>query len=158
MFFTNSQIGICSKKFYAQFLGIHRFTTLPSQPALLCRFAELMIWRGETFHHTAARLNHPGLLKSHHRGRWSAALWMMIFWRKSLFNSSYRSLFDPISILCQEHLLSCWNNDHKCSLGAGFNTLLPSQMCRHTQALHTYRINLSPFTKDFRVWGAPIET
>ena len=29
---------------------------------------------------------------------------------------------------------------------------------RHTQALHTYRINLSPFTKDFRVWGAPIET
>ena len=28
----------------------------------------------------------------------------------------------------------------------------------HTQALHTYRINLSPFTKDFRVWGAPIET
>ena len=21
-----------------------------------------------------------------------------------------------------------------------------------------YRINLSPFTKDFRVWGAPIET
>ena len=28
----------------------------------------------------------------------------------------------------------------------------------YTQALHTYRINLSPFTKDFRVWGAPIET
>ena len=27
-----------------------------------------------------------------------------------------------------------------------------------TQALHTYRINLSPFTKDFRVWGAFIET
>ena len=26
----------------------------------------------------------------------------------------------------------------------------------HTQALHTNRINLSPFTKDFRVWGAPI--
>ena len=29
---------------------------------------------------------------------------------------------------------------------------------RYPQALHTYRINLSPFTKDFRVWGAPIET
>jgi hypothetical protein len=28
----------------------------------------------------------------------------------------------------------------------------------HPQALHTKRINLSPFTKDFRVWGAPIET
>ena len=28
----------------------------------------------------------------------------------------------------------------------------------HTQAFHTYRINLSPFTKDFRVWGALIET
>ena len=27
-----------------------------------------------------------------------------------------------------------------------------------TQVLHTKRINLSPFTKDFRVWGAPIET
>ena len=25
-----------------------------------------------------------------------------------------------------------------------------------TQALHTERINLSPFTKDFRVWGATI--
>ena len=23
-----------------------------------------------------------------------------------------------------------------------------------THAFHTYRINLSPFTKDFRVWGA----
>ena len=29
---------------------------------------------------------------------------------------------------------------------------------QHAQALHTYRINLSPFTKDFRVWGATIET
>ena len=29
---------------------------------------------------------------------------------------------------------------------------------RYPQALHTYRINLSPFTKDFRVWGALIET
>ena len=28
----------------------------------------------------------------------------------------------------------------------------------YPQAFHTYRINLSPFTKDFRVWGAPIET
>ena len=28
----------------------------------------------------------------------------------------------------------------------------------YPQALHTYRINLSPFTKDFRVWGASIET
>ena len=27
----------------------------------------------------------------------------------------------------------------------------------NTQALHTIRINLSPFTKDFRVWGANIE-
>ena len=26
-----------------------------------------------------------------------------------------------------------------------------------TQALHTKQINLSPFTKDFRVWGAFIE-
>ena len=27
----------------------------------------------------------------------------------------------------------------------------------NTQALHTLRINLSPFTKDFREWGANIE-
>ena len=47
---------------------------------------------------------------------------------------------------------------HKFYLNAGFNNPLLYPMCRHTQALHTYRINLSPFTKDFRVWGAPIET
>ena len=34
----------------------------------------------------------------------------------------------------------------------------PKLFVWHPQALHTYRINLSPFTKDFRVWGAPIET
>ena len=45
-FFTNSQDVICSKKLYAQFLEIHRFTTFLSQPALLCRFQELMNWRG----------------------------------------------------------------------------------------------------------------
>jgi hypothetical protein len=28
----------------------------------------------------------------------------------------------------------------------------------YPQALHTERINLSPFTKEFRVWGASIET
>ena len=27
-----------------------------------------------------------------------------------------------------------------------------------TQVFHSYRINLSPFTKDFRVWETPIET
>ena len=158
MFFTNSQIGICSKKFYAQLLGIHRFTTLLSQPALLCRFPELVIWGGErsttrppvSITQDYWRATTEGVDQQHCR-------WWCV-WRKSLFNSSYRSLFDPISILCQENLLSCWNNDHKCFLSVGFNTLLPFQMCRHTQALHTYRINLSPFTKDFRVWGAPIET
>jgi hypothetical protein len=34
----------------------------------------------------------------------------------------------------------------------------PRLLRRYPQALHTNRINLSPFTKDFRVWGAPIET
>ena len=28
----------------------------------------------------------------------------------------------------------------------------------YTQAFHTNRINLSPFTKDFRVWETLIET
>ena len=46
VFFTNSQDGICYKRLYAQFLEIHRFTTFLSQPALLCRFQELMNWRG----------------------------------------------------------------------------------------------------------------
>ena len=35
---------------------------------------------------------------------------------------------------------------------------IPHRNNGYPQALHTYRINLSPFTKDFRVWGAPIET
>ena len=35
--------------------------------------------------------------------------------------------------------------------------LIPN-LFKLTQALHTDRINLSPFTKDFRVWGASIET
>ena len=39
-----------------------------------------------------------------------------------------------------------------------FNRSPSSLNSSHTQALHTDRINLSPFTKDFRVWGAPIET
>jgi hypothetical protein len=34
----------------------------------------------------------------------------------------------------------------------------PHLAFRYPQALHTERINLSPFTKDFRVWGATIET
>ena len=50
------------------------------------------------------------------------------------------------------------NRCYKSYLKSGFNMVLLFQMKRHTQALHTYRINLSPFTKDFRVWGAPIET
>ena len=33
-----------------------------------------------------------------------------------------------------------------------------SAAIEYPQAFHTYRINLSPFTKDFRVWGAHIET
>ena len=35
------------------------------------------------------------------------------------------------------------------------------KICRQgsiPQVLHTLRINLSPFTKDFRVWGTYIET
>ena len=41
-----------------------------------------------------------------------------------------------------------------------FRLIMGGQACKvftSTHALHTYRINLSPFTKDFRVWGAPIE-
>jgi hypothetical protein len=38
-----------------------------------------------------------------------------------------------------------------------FGWFCPRLRFMHSQALHTNRINLSPFTKDFRVWGAPIE-
>ena len=38
------------------------------------------------------------------------------------------------------------------------NFIVSSKTLNHTQVLHTNRINLSPFTKDFRVWGTPIET
>ena len=158
MFFTNSQVGICCNKFYAQFLQIHRFTTLLSQPALLCWFPELMIWWGGN---VPPRGRPSQSLRITEEPPQRALISSTVdddFSTNILINSSYISLFDPISILCQEHILSCWNNDHKSFLSPGFNTLLHSQMCRHTQALHTYRINLSPFTKDFRVWGAPIET
>ena len=35
---------------------------------------------------------------------------------------------------------------------------LPKNLPTSTQVFHSNRINLSPFTKDFRVWGTPIET
>ena len=34
---------------------------------------------------------------------------------------------------------------------------LMNRGCQSTQVFHTSRINLSPFTKDFRVWVTPIE-
>ena len=34
---------------------------------------------------------------------------------------------------------------------------LPCGRAGYTQVLHTHRINLSPFTKDFSAWGTPIE-
>ena len=49
--------------------------------------------------------------------------------------------------------LSCYNSIRKSYLNSGLSRVLFCQMKRHTQALHTYRINLSPFTKDFRVGG-----
>jgi len=38
-----------------------------------------------------------------------------------------------------------------------FNDISPELDEESTQALHTYRIFLSPFTKENRVWGALIE-
>jgi len=45
-----------------------------------------------------------------------------------------------------------------CFLIQPLKYMLSNRIKFHTQAFHTYRINLSPFTKDFRVWGATIET
>ena len=107
VFFTNSQVGICSKKFYAQFLGIHRFTTLLSQPALLCRFPELMIWWGGN---VPPRGRPSQSLRITEEPPQRALISSTVdddFSTNILINSSYRSLFDPISILCQEHILSC---------------------------------------------------
>ena len=42
-------------------------------------------------------------------------------------------------------------NSRKLPANSGLLSQRASLMSRYTQALHTYRINLSPFTKDFRV-------
>ena len=58
------------------------------------------------------------------------------------------------SNLIWEKNINCFQSDNNINLMRWRIT-----SCIHyTQALHTDRINLSPFTKDFRVWGAPIET
>ena len=44
-------------------------------------------------------------------------------------------------------------SSHKLPMSSWLSRHAPSQIWRHTQALHKYRINLSPFSKDFRVYG-----
>ena len=67
-FLVTQKLSFAPKLFSAEGLGVHRLRTLLSLLALLCRCLE------KTFHHLAARLFHPALLKSHHRGRWSASV------------------------------------------------------------------------------------
>ena len=63
-----------------------------------------------------------------------------------VFQSNFQIWKDRASLLVPKALLiSIWSH---------ISGVYPMT----TQALHTKRINLSPFTKDFRVWGAPIET
>ena len=81
-----------------------------------------------------------------------------VVWAKTLISTALSSNFFASSPLPKGCSTSWYSSVHKSYLNSGFIMLHPFHMLRHTQALHTYRINLSPFTKDFRVWGAPIET
>ena len=82
---------------------------------------------------------------------------------------SLLALFVNIYIFCLLLLWgqpTCSSNRRKTFIGLGKPPIFHSCLIMwpqktpdliSTHALHTYRINLSPFTKDFRVWGALIE-
>jgi len=69
-----------------------------------------------------------------------------VFWIRAYIIMSLIKAVDRALAICRikKRLLLEWGRNFK--------------WYHHPQAFHTYRINLSPFTKDFRVWGASIET
>ena len=63
----------------------------------------------------------------------------------------------PNSTTDREHRIAKYLDLQRQRIICVLSAVSPSAPC-HTQVLHTNRINLSPFTKDFRVWGTTIET
>ena len=63
----------------------------------------------------------------------------------------------PNSTTDREHRIAKYLDLQRQQIICVLSAVSPSVQC-YTQVLHTKRINLSPFTKDFRVWGTPIET
>ena len=58
----------------------------------------------------------------------------------------------PNSTTDREHRIAKYLDLQRQQIICVLSAVSPSVQC-HTQVLHTNRINLSPFTKDFRVWG-----
>ena len=157
--FPTSWLRFVPKSVGAQFLVVNRLPALPSQPALSCRFPQLMIWREENDSPCGRPPHSPTIAQeSTQRALVSSTVGFAFLMKILISHFITCCFFIPHSFCAKSIFCHGQKNAHKFCLNAGFNNPLLYPMCRHTQALHTYRINLSPFTKDFRVWGAPIET
>jgi hypothetical protein len=71
--------------------------------------------------------------------------------KATFFGSMKIVFFEDVAISKSNKILSMLN----CQLLHVGIVAIPK--LKVTQVFHTSRINLSPFTKDFRVWGTPIE-
>ena len=91
MVLLTHRLSSAPKIFSAEGLGIHRLGTLPSQTALLCRCSEKL------FHHTAAWLFHPALLK---RVLVSSRLDCIFCMKILILELKYFALSSYIFILC----------------------------------------------------------
>ena len=153
------RLRFAPKSVWAQFLVANRLPALPSQPALSCRFQQLRVWREENVS-PRGRAPHSWTIaqESTQRALVSSTIGFAFLMKIFISHFIICCFFIPNSFCAKPIFCLGKKNVHKFDLNAGFNNPLLYPMCRHTQALHTYRINLSPFTKDFRVWGAPIET
>ena len=157
--FPTSWLRFVPKSVGAQFLVVNRLPALPSQPALSCRFPQLMIWREENDSPCGRPPHSPTIAQESTQRALVSSTVGFAFLMKILISHFITCCFFILHSFCAKPMFCPGKKSvHKSYLNARFNNPLLCPMCRHTQALHTYRINLSPFTKDFRVWGAPIET
>ena len=159
MSITNSQVEVCPKKCLSSISCCQQAPslTIPTCPLVSVSTVEGLAGRKRftarppgLFTDNCSRVNTEGVGQQLLRVCLPDENLYLTFHNMLLFHTKF--------ILCQANLLCRQKSVHKFYLNAGFNNPSPNPMYRHTQALHTYRINLSPFTKDFRVWGAPIET
>ena len=159
MSFSNFQVELCPKKCRSSIFVANRLPALPSQPALWCWFPQLRVWQEENVSPLCRPAYSPTITQVSTQRALVSSTIVFAFLMKIFVSHFMISCFFIPHWLCAKPIFRhCKKSVHKFCLNAGFNNPLLRLMCRHTQALHTYRINLSPFTKDFRVWGAPIET